>query len=180
MNDADLEKYCEKALEGGATHAKQINPGSVVTAPWVRLKCQTGCSNYDKSYFCPPHTPTPDETRAIIDSYRRAILLHKEGSHTPDRGKIFKKYYDMITHMEEEMFKEGYYKALTFLAGPCRLCKECGKVEETPCKFRDKARPSMEACGIDVYQTARNNGLFIETLREKTDTQNVYCLLLVD
>ena len=38
----------------------------------------------------------------------------------------------------------------------------------------------MEACGIDVFQTARNNGFFIETLREKTETQNLYCIILVD
>jgi hypothetical protein len=38
----------------------------------------------------------------------------------------------------------------------------------------------MEACGIDVFQTARNHGLFISTLREKGDTNNEYCLMLVD
>jgi len=38
----------------------------------------------------------------------------------------------------------------------------------------------MEACGIDVYQTARNNGFSIETLRERTQTQNHYCLMLID
>jgi len=78
------------------------------------------------------------------------------------------------------MFKDGYYKALLFLAGPCTLCKECGKLKGNPCEFGDRARPAMEACGIDVYQTARNNGFFIETLREKTETQNAYCLMLVD
>jgi hypothetical protein len=38
----------------------------------------------------------------------------------------------------------------------------------------------MESCGIDVFQTARNNGFFIQTLKEKTETQNLYCLMLVD
>ncbi|MFZ3114223.1 MAG: hypothetical protein WA121_01320 [Syntrophales bacterium] len=38
----------------------------------------------------------------------------------------------------------------------------------------------MEACGIDVYQTARANGFMINTLREITETQNWYCLRLVD
>jgi hypothetical protein len=31
-----------------------------------------------------------------------------------------------------------------------------------------------------VYQTARNSGFFIKPLREKAETQNVYCLMLVD
>jgi hypothetical protein len=38
----------------------------------------------------------------------------------------------------------------------------------------------MESCGIDVYQTARNNGFPIQPLRHKGETQNLYCLMLVD
>ena len=180
VNDDDLRKYCASAAERGTTHAKQIHPSSVVTAPWVRLKCQSGCGNYDRSYCCPPETSTPENTRAILDTYQRAILFHKEAPRTPDRGKQFKKYFDMLVDLEGEMFKDGHYKAFIYLAGPCMLCKECTKLQGDLCKFRNKARPSMEACGIDVYQTARNNGFFIETLREKTETQNTYCVLLVD
>jgi hypothetical protein len=38
----------------------------------------------------------------------------------------------------------------------------------------------MKAVGTDVYQTVRNNGVFIETLKEKGDPQNLYALMLVD
>jgi len=38
----------------------------------------------------------------------------------------------------------------------------------------------MEGCGIDVFQTARNNGFFIQPLREKTENQNLYRLMLVE
>jgi len=31
-----------------------------------------------------------------------------------------------------------------------------------------------------VYQTVRNNGFFIETLKEKGDPRNLYALILVD
>ncbi len=180
MKDSDLEKYCAEATESGATHARKIHPSTVVTAPWVRLKCRFGCSSYDKGYCCPPHTPTPEETRATLDTYRRAILFHMEAPAAPDRGKRFKKYFEMLTDLEGEIFKDGYYRALVFLAGPCFLCKECSRPQGNPCVHGDRARPSMEACGIDVFQTARNNGFFIKTLSEKTQTQNVYCLMLVD
>ncbi len=78
MNNADLEKYCERAIDEGVTHAKIIDTSSVVTAPWVRLKCQFGCSGYGRPYCCPPESPTHEETREVIDSYRRAILFHRE------------------------------------------------------------------------------------------------------
>jgi len=86
----------------------------------------------------------------------------------------------MLVELEGDLFKDGYYKAFVFLAGPCHLCKECGKMKGEVCQFGYKSRPSMEACGIDVYQTARNNGFFIEPLREKEETQNIYSLMLVD
>ena len=84
-------------------------------------------------------------------------------------------YLDMVTHLEGEMFKDGYYKAFAMLAGPCFRCKECGVVEGVPCRNPGKIRPAMEAYGIDVYRTARNNGFFITPLREKSETQNIYC-----
>jgi predicted metal-binding protein len=180
IKDKDLGKYCKFAIEGGATHAKQIYPDSVVTQPWVRLKCQFGCPGYDKGYCCPPDTPTHKQTREILDSYQRAILFHIEVPHMPQKEKRYRKFFDMLVDLEGEMFKDGFYKAFVFLAGPCRLCKKCAKLEEKPCNLLHQARPCMEACGMDVYQTARNNGFFIKTLGEKTETNNEYCLMLVD
>ena len=180
IKDKDLKKYCESAIKGGATHAKQILPDSVVTAPWVRLKCQFGCPGYGKGYCCPPDTPTPDQTREILDTYQRAILFHIQMPDMPQKEKHFRKFFDMLVDLEGELFKDGFYKAFVFLAGPCRLCKKCAKREEKPCNFLYQARPCMEACGMDVFQTARKNGFFIKTLREKAETNNEYCLMLVD
>ena len=129
MEISDLKKYCSKALESYAAHAKPIHPSTVVTAPWVRLKCQFGCGGYGKSYGCPPDTPTPAQTQAVIDCYQRAILFHVEsipGSEEKGGRNVYK-FFDMLVDLEGEMFKDGYYKALLFLAGPCHLCKECAK-----------------------------------------------------
>ncbi len=38
----------------------------------------------------------------------------------------------------------------------------------------------MEACGIDVFATARANGMAVETLADKTQPQNCFGLLLVE
>jgi len=180
MSNTEMEKYCSFALENGATHASQIHPSTIVTASWVRFKCQFGCINYNKSYCCPPDSPTPEQTRAIIDSYHLAILFHIEAPKTKYRAKRYKKFINMLRDLEGDIFKDGYYKAILFLCGPCNLCKGCEKLKGDPCAFGDKARPSMEASGIDVFQTVRNNGFFIETLREKDQTHNSYCLMLVD
>ncbi|MBN1276561.1 MAG: hypothetical protein JXA35_03645 [Deltaproteobacteria bacterium] len=68
MKTSDLYKYCEKAVQYGATEVKAICPTTVVTAPWMRLKCLYGCPFNHRRYSCPPHTPTPAETQAVLDS----------------------------------------------------------------------------------------------------------------
>lgn len=176
----DLERYLETARGFGATAAKVIRPAAVVTAPWVRWKCQFGCRGFGGSHCCPPHTPTDAETRRLLDSYRRALLFHLEAPHRPGRGKRFQEYFASLVELEGTVFKDGYYKALVLLAGPCPLCAECARTRGERCALGDRARPSMEACGINVFQTARDHGFPIQTLREKTETQNIYSLLLVD
>lgn len=179
METSDLEKYCTIALQAGAASAKVTSPETVVTAPWVRFKCYFGCQ-YKNRYSCPPHTPTPAETRETLDSYSRVILFHMEAPYSKERPRNVVAYLDTLVRLEGDLFKDGYYKAFVMLAGPCVLCKECGTVEGVPCRLPHKTRPSMESCGIDVFQTARNNGFFISTLSEKSETQNLYCLMLVD
>ncbi len=176
----DIEKYCRQAVEQGVTEAKPILPSSVVTAAWVRLKCQFGCPGFHLSYCCPPNTPTPEETRKIIDCYQRAILFHIKAPATPERGEVTKNIYNMLIDLEGDIFKDGYYKAFIFLAGPCMICPECAKLNGSACNFSLKARPCMESCGIDVFQTARNNGFPIQPLREMSETQHLHCLMLID
>ena len=176
----DLDKYCQRFLAAGATDAKSIQSSSIITAEWVRLKCQFGCPNYGTRYCCPPDTPTPEQTRAVINNYERGILIHYKSDYSPDRRKHQDIFLDKLRDLEIEMFHDGYYKAFILLSGYCTLCKECGKVKGNPCKFGYRARPSMEACGIDVFQTARNNAFPIDPLRTREETRNLYCLMLVD
>ena len=169
-----LQNYVEKALEMGVDGAKVIDPGSVVTAEWVRMKCQFGCPGYGMSLCCPPRTPPPEVTRKVVDSYEKAILLHRRLK-KEQRSKVLN---ETMARLEIEIFLDGYYKAWSMGSGPCRLCKECDLTG--PCKHGYEARPSMEACGIDVYKTARDNGFSIEVVRTHDEERNVFCLILVE
>jgi predicted metal-binding protein len=158
----------KRIVDLGAVEAKVVKASSVATAGWVRLKCQYGCGGYGSSLCCPPNTPTPEQTRKIIDGYETALLAHFKVNGSATKA--------MVT-LERETFLEGYHKAFAFGAGPCLLCKSC---HEDGCKHPDRARPSMEACGIDVYATARGNGLPIQVVRDEESEQNYYGLLLVE
>ena len=173
-----VESFCKKAIEMGIEGAKIIDPGSIVTAEWVRMKCQYGCPGFGMSLCCPPRTPTPDMTRKVIDSYQKAILLHQrlvKGEKRGERGRTFSK---AIVRLEIEMFLDGYYKAWSMGSGPCDLCKECNL--SGSCQHGHEARPSMEACGIDVFKTARDNGFPIEVVRTRDQERNIFGLVLVE
>jgi len=169
-----LEIFSEKALELGMDGVRVIDPRSIATAEWVRMKCQFGCPGFGMSLSCPPHSPTPDVTRKVIDSYRRAILLHRRLK----QGERSKGFNETVVRLEIELFLDGYYKAWSMGSGPCRLCKECDLT--SPCKHGYEARPSMEACGIDVFKTARDNGLPIEVVRTHEEERNIYGVILVE
>jgi predicted metal-binding protein len=84
----------------------------------------------------------------------------------------------MMVRLEIEIFLDGYYKAWSMGSGPCRLCKECDVTDS--CKHGYEARPSMEACGIDVFKTARDHGFPVEVVRTHEEERNVFGLILVE
>ncbi len=158
-----------RAVTFGAESARLIRTSTIATAPWVRLKCQYGCDGYGTSLCCPPHTPTPDQTRKVVDSYERAILF-EAGRREPKK---------IAVRLEREAFLAGYYKAFGLGSGPCSLCRQACAFEEG-CRHSEQARPSMEACGIDVFATVRANGFTIDVVREEDDEQHYFGVVLLD
>jgi predicted metal-binding protein len=167
-DSAQYKPFLKRIVGLGAIADKVIEPSAVVTADWVRMKCQFGCDGYGSSLRCLPHSPTPGQTRRTLDGYQAAILVHFGANEEVTKS---------MTAIEREVFLQGYHKALGLGAGPCNLCKFC---PEDGCKHADKARPSMEACGIDVFSTARNNGYPIEVVVDESSEQNYYGLPLIE
>ena len=165
-----MSKYVRRALTAGAKDAKLISTDTIVTAQWVRLKCQFGCGGYGRCLTCPPHSPSPEKTAQVLREYQTALLVHSDGrvDITP-----------LLARLERQAFLDGYYKAFAMGAGPCGLCESCN-LDERECRHPTMARPAMEACGIDVYQTARGNGFSIEVVVKQTCPQNYYGILLLE
>ena len=171
MTELTDDELVKMALKAGVQEAKVIDPKTVVAAEWVRLKCQFGCDGYGKCLTCPPNSPTPADTRAVLAWYHRAVLVHNHG----ERWTSVK---DAVARLEREYFLAGYHKAFAMGSGPCHLCDECDP--EEGCRHAELARPAMEACGIDVFTTARANGFTIETLKDPRQTPDFFGLVLVE
>ena len=166
------------------------------------------CDDYGINLMCPPHLGVSvSDFALILSKYRVALLLQvdcpipqemqqlieSEPGHLTDlyqnnafmasynetitRAKM--KLHEIVNRVEAAGFSMGYRFATGFIGGSCRLCAECvARSSNEPCRHPFKARPSMEAMGIDVVQTAANAGLSFDIPPKGTTVWNG--LILVD
>ena len=165
---SDLTRYLALAGELGASAAAIVDREAWHLDPRVTLKCAVPrCRNYSTCANCPPHSPSATETAAIIDRYRKGILLRwqyrREASREEGR-ELRRAAYSTLAAIEAAAFYDGYYLACGFGSGSCRLslCGDdvCQEITEPHkgCRHPLLARPSMEAVGFDVYKTAARAG----------------------
>jgi predicted metal-binding protein len=161
---AMLEKIISSLKDNGATEAKLIPVNNVIVDERVRLKCQIPlCDSYNRNLMCPPNVPDVTEFRQALSLYSRAILIQISASMDDVAGDVFvpaNKLHELVNMGEKAAFEAGYRFAAGLIGGCCRLCDECVAVNPgVKCRFPFKARPSMEAMGIDVIATVEKVGL---------------------
>jgi predicted metal-binding protein len=182
-----FSELIEIALKAGATAAKIIPSGRVVIDERVRLKCEVPrCSGYGQFLTCPPHVMSVEAFSRIRSGYRWGLLVQVEANiDSTDKGKgridrvvlkentklhyPFKlKLLEVVEAVESAAFKKGMRFAAGLVGGSCVLCEQCvnDKSSET-CRHPFRARPPMEAVGIDVIKTAQNAGLPIHLSSSK-------------
>lgn len=186
--EADLEALCKLAKELGATNVASFNAKDVIVDERVRLKCLVPpCDDLGLNLMCPPYVMSVQEFREILSKYKWALLIQIEATistrmrneiqQTGDVAELYKskefsnlyneafdpvrmKLHCIVNKVEAKANMLGYRFATGFKAGPCKLCPECTvKNSDRICKHPYQSRPSMEAVGIDVYETAKNAGL---------------------
>ncbi|MDO8687262.1 MAG: DUF2284 domain-containing protein [Dehalococcoidales bacterium] len=161
---------------------------SVLVEERVRMKCFVPrCRSLGSTPYCPPNTPELDFIRKVFSQYRWAIVFkrditsledyiptseaqRREGRTQPGpREGFHDKTHDIVDRLESYVQSEGYDLALGFSAGTCKgnLCRgaPCAVFQNGGCRFPLRARPSMEAVGIDVFGLANKVGWDIYMIR---------------
>ena len=169
----DLEAYKEKAFELGASQATIVKAEDIPVDERVTLKCQIPrCFGYGISAHCPPNTLKPNELNDLLKKYNWAVFFVKDvpsevivrdKATIKERVAVYQEVFNIVNEIESRAFYDGHYLALGFAAGSCRhtLCgeqKTCRALEGERCRFSLKARPSMEAVGIDVFKMVARAG----------------------
>jgi predicted metal-binding protein len=138
-----------------------LSTKDISVAHWVRLKCKYGCKNYATSWCCPPETPTPDQTKALLNEYQKALLLC---------GSVRNSHFYRDNH--------GYYRAFSLVSENCALCKVCPYPDD--CIFPVDRRPSVESCSIDIFQTLKNIGKQFRIAHDVTEEYHCYSIILLE
>lgn len=160
-----MDALIRAALEAGAAGAVVIPVSSIVLSAQFRQICEANqCGGYDRCWMCPPHLPPIEDAMAQIRRFSHA-LWYQSVSPLDDSFDI------------EGMFAAGHQHALLSQrirdavtpligentlhlgCGGCHLCPACAKIEGKPCRLPQRAIPSLEGYGVDVYNTTKDTPL---------------------
>ena len=174
---ASLECYRELALESGASDAVIIPAGEVIVDERVRLKCLVPrCLRAGETPNCPPNAPDLDLIRRALSHFSWAVLFKCDveplEDYAPGSGKtkaekrrvlsFHRQSSDVVYALERQAYKDGYHLAMGFGGGSCKdyLCQGmiCQFLDSGRCRFPHRARPAMEAMGIDVVSLINKVG----------------------
>jgi len=172
----DILKYIEKAE---IWQYKVISSAELPFSEEVVRMCRANtCGKYGTCWTCPPGVGELPELEKKIKSFEKACVFSNkydiedsfdfEGM--MEGGKKARKVLDDILN---EMRKNGE----TFMALGCEGCHLCEKCTypHSPCRFPEKAIPSVEACGINVVELAKNTGI---KYNNGANTVTYFCVIL--
>ena len=174
---ADLERYCQMALELGASGAVIIPASWVTIDERVRLKCVVPrCIRAGETPYCPPYALELDLVRKALSRFSWAVLLKCDvgpiEEYAPGKGTakgeqrktllFHQKSAEVVYQVERQAYKDGYHLAMGFGGGSCKdyLCRGviCQFLDSGRCRFPHRARPAMEAVGMDVLALTNRVG----------------------
>jgi len=177
---SDRKKIEEIVRHHGYMDYKWIDPKTIVTAEWVRMKCTFGCPGYNKSASCPPNVPSVSTCRRFFDEYREALVLRfeKEVAKPEDRHAWTRKINLELIKLERDLFLLGYPKAFVLFMDTCGICPECAETRDE-CKDPGRMRPAPDSMAVDVFTTVRRIGYSIQVLDRYNQKMDRYAFLLI-
>lgn len=118
------------------------------------------CPSYGTVWSCPPYTFKPEELLAGFDRVQifgskiifapATLKAYAEKAAAMELAKtamVKAKRQADFAALEQEKTKPG---SLALYGGGCRLCRNCSRIWQHPCRHTDLMRPSLESLGYNV------------------------------
>lgn len=148
------EKALSLAKEQGFSHTGTFSVERMQFRTEVRDMCKANtCGNYGRCWTCPPALPELEEIRERAKQYDWGLLIQTTAQmedafdaeamvEAMEGQKVrFRNLCDILREQKED--------CLPMSSGGCGLCETC-TCPDAPCRFPEKAVPSMEAYGLLV------------------------------
>jgi len=159
----NTEELIEEAIETGFSQAGELNVAALVFMPEVRDMCSADrCNQYGRNWMCPPGCGSIEEASERAAKYSYGIIVQTIGKMDDDFD------YETISETSEkhkasfaalvDKLRARYDDILPMGAGTCSKCETC-TYPDAPCRFPDKAIPSMEAYGLWVSKVCELSGV---------------------
>ncbi|MFH1652382.1 MAG: DUF2284 domain-containing protein [Chloroflexota bacterium] len=149
----------------GISTCLEFDPVKLVPEECIRGFCRDNrCGSYGGNYTCPPYVGSLEGIKGKLGRFRRGILLQYSAAlDVPnDTAGVIKTkvtFHEKILQMEEFLRGKGEEGVWGLIGGSCGLCEVCLMKSSLPCPYPEKARPSLEALGINVLALLRSFGL---------------------
>ncbi len=117
----------------------------------IRNICRKECSQYGKSWSCPPAIGPLKQCKAKCMNYKHAILFSTTGE-IADYSKrelivTSKKEHEEITESIENFLKKEGLEFYTLSTESCTFCEKCSYPKKS-CINPDRMHPCIESHGI--------------------------------
>ncbi|WP_162138479.1 DUF2284 domain-containing protein [Caldisalinibacter kiritimatiensis] len=153
----------------GVHLVKDIYPTEIIIDEKVRKYCkQNKCGEYGNNFMCPPFVGSIEDFREELKKYKHGLIVMIKDRivNGNDENRYYnsaKKLHNILLEVENECKKNYFNNVKVLIGGNCRICNPCvAALGEEKCKYPKKARPSLEAMGIDVVNTCKQIGIVVE------------------
>ncbi|MGD2269396.1 MAG: DUF2284 domain-containing protein [Desulfobacterales bacterium] len=168
MNDR-YEALIDKSVALGAREAKLIDTHQIIFDPRSHLKCRFGCNRWGNFWTCPPNLDiSQKEFMAAFERYEKALIIKTDDPKAGQEVSLVIEKEAMLTHGSQ----------FAFAMALCVQCEECAFPD--PCLYPHKARPAMDAYGVDIAKTLEPLGFKVEFDKEGKLHPAWYCMILLD
>lgn len=151
------EDLCRRAVELGAAKAVLLKQKDLIRSAEFRKLCEKNqCGSYGKCWMCPPDCGDIHDLMQELERFD-TVLWYQSIHPLEDSFDIegmtgaAESHSYLALALRKEL--EPQFPSLHLTSGGCRLCPVCAKETDEPCRRPGDAMSSLEAYGIDVYQS---------------------------
>lgn len=140
-----------------------VSPAELEFSQRVRWICQHECSQYGKSWACPPGVGTVEACRAHCLEYKSCLMIatvtEVEDISSLEQTLATRREHEEITDRAAEILRQLGQEPFVLSTESCAICPRCAILDGQPCRFPERMHPCVESQGINIIPILESNGL---------------------